>query len=134
MPVLVARLTTPINSLQRVVLVVPPGCPIGALSEEMLEGIKTIARTLNVPLLVMGAPAELDGLTELIASRGEEYPFDTMPLREKVMQDVARRVRMQDMIVVPASGSRSRFRLSLGDIPEQLVATTPSSVVVIHYP
>lgn len=133
-PVLVARLTTPINSLQRVVLVVPPGCPIGALSEETLEGIKTIARTLNVPLLVMGAPAELDGLTELIASRGEEYPFDTMPLREKVMQDVARRVRMQDMIVVPASGSRSRFRSSLGDIPEQLVATTPSSVVVIHYP
>jgi len=39
-----------------------------------------------------------------------------------------------DLVLVPATGSQPRFRSSLGHFPEQLIAATPASVIVVHYP
>jgi hypothetical protein len=51
-----------------------------------------------------------------------------------VVQEAYARIQKNDLTVVTAIGSPSRFRSSPGYIPELLAAAKQGSIVVIHYP
>jgi hypothetical protein len=134
MPVLVSRLTTPINATQRVVLVVPPNSLGVGLADKTLEMATAIAQAINVPLLVLTAERYEASLREKLGGLELESPYEVTLLGDSVVQDVISKVDTRDLIVITTMGSRMRFRSSLGHIPERLAAATSGSMVVIQYP
>jgi Kef-type K+ transport system membrane component KefB/nucleotide-binding universal stress UspA family protein len=133
-PVLIGRLNTPINAMQRIVLVVPPNSFSNELTDRTLEVVLAIARAVNVPLLVLAAMRHLPILQGKINDLDSQHPYAVQELGENVVQEAVARLQKDDLIVVTAIGSPSRFRSSLGYIPEQLAAAKEGSIVVIHYP
>ncbi len=133
-PVLVGRLITSINAMERVVLAVPPNSLSVELAGKTLEMVTDIAQAINVPLLVLAARRYMSNLHEELDKMELEYPSEVVPLGSNFIQDVTHAVGPQDFLVVTTMGSRVRFRSSLGHIPEQLAAVAPASMVVIHYP
>jgi tetraacyldisaccharide-1-P 4'-kinase len=87
-----------------------------------------------VPLLVLAAMRHLPILQGKINDLNNQHPYAVQELGENVVQEAAARLQKDDLIVVTAIGSPSRFRSSLGYIPEQLAAAKEGSIVVIHYP
>jgi len=132
-PVLVGRITTPINATQRVVLVVPSNSLSVGLAGKTLEMVTAIALAINVPLLVLAAPRYVVKLRDELEKLELEQPYKITHLGKKVIRDVAGQVSAQDLIVVTTMGSQRRFRSSLGHIPERLAAAIAGSIVVIHY-
>ena len=132
-PVLVGRLTIPINAVKRVVLVAPPNSLTLGLARKTLEVALPIARAINVPLLIMATRRYAVRLRDELEKLGLEQPYKVAYLEETI-RDVVDEAGPQDLILVTTMGSRLRFRSSLGDIPEQLAAAMPGPIVVIHYP
>jgi hypothetical protein len=133
-PVLVGRLTTSINAMHRVVLVIPPNSLVTGMAARTLEMVTAIAQAINVPLLILAAPLYVSNLREQLAGLELEHPCKIVALKSNLVQNVASNVREHDLIVVTTMGSRRRFRSSLRYVPEQLAAAIPGSIVVIHYP
>jgi len=133
-PVLVGRMTTPINAMQRVVLIVPPNSLSLGLAAKTLEMVTAIAQAINVPLLVLAAQRYVVNLHNALDELKLEQPCEVARLESKVIPDVVSKVNAQDLVVVTTMGPQIRFRSSLGHVPEQLAAMTSGSIVVIHYP
>ncbi|MBI5671513.1 MAG: cation:proton antiporter [Chloroflexi bacterium] len=133
-PVLVARLTTPVNALQRLVLVVPPDSFNLAAAHPVLVTVAAISDALNLPLVVLTAPGYEAAFDAELKRLNLERPYDTAPLNGRRVPEVVRFTRPNDLLVVTTAGSRMRFRSSLGDFPEDLAAATTESLIVIHQP
>jgi len=133
-PVLVGRIIAPINSLERVILVLRDGAMTSMAMQETLQVAKIIAQAINARLLVLTTLADLAALEEQLKRIKPEYPFQVDRLGHDVRRDVAARAGPHDLILITTPGSRAHFLSALGRLPEQLVATTPSSVIVIHHP
>jgi Kef-type K+ transport system membrane component KefB len=133
-PVLVGRLTTPINAMQRIVLVVPPNSLTETLIDKTIDVVLAIAQAVNVPLCILSAEQYRQTLEAYLKGLEIRRPHDIDRLDEDVVQDIASKVNARDLIVVTTIGPASRFRSSLGYIPEQLAAAREGSIVVIHYP
>lgn len=132
-PVLVGRMTIPINAMQRVVLVVPPNSLNIGLAGKTLEMVTAIAQAINVPLLVLAARRYVVKLRDELDKLELEQPYEITHLGKKVIRDVMDKAGAQDLIVSTTMGSQRRFRSSLGHIPERLAGAISGSIVVIHY-
>jgi nucleotide-binding universal stress UspA family protein len=133
-PVVVGRVTTPINAVERIVLVVPPRSLPAGLGRKTTEIAVALARAINVPLHVLAAERYEARLRSELARLAPDQSYKLLALDHNVTQAVASQANAQQLVLVTTMGSRIRFRSSLGQIPEQIAAATPSSVVVIHYP
>lgn len=131
-PVLVGRLKMSINAMQRVVLVIPANSLAGPLVAKTVEMATTIARAINVPLLVLVARRYAEYLEEALAEE-DDQPAKVIIERIEV-QPLVSRLESDDLVVITTTGSPMFFRSSLGHIPEQVATQTKSSMVVIHYP
>lgn len=132
-PVLVGRLTTPLNANQRVVLVVPHNSLTLGLAGKTLETATAIAQAINVPLLVLAAEGYVLHLRKELEELDLELSCQIIPLKGDAIQGVISEVNPLDLVVVTTAGSKLRFRSSLGRIPEQLAEAISGSMVVIHY-
>lgn len=133
-PVMVGRMTTPIDALERVVLVIPAGSLPGGLAGRTADMALAVAKATNVPLLVLAAERYEATLHKEPARLDADHPHSVIRLGHDVVQDVRSNVNARHLVMVTTTGPRLRFRSSLGRIPEHLAAETPGSVVVIHYP
>jgi nucleotide-binding universal stress UspA family protein len=133
LPVIVGRLTTPINAMRRIILVVPPRSLNVQLADRTLEVLSAIAQAVNVPVLALTARGYFDNLHEKLSGPKSGHPAKTVLLAGRVVQEVAEVATSHDLILVTTMGSRRRFRSSLGRIPEQIATTISCSIVVIHY-
>lgn len=134
-PVLVGRLRASINAMHRLLLVVPANSQDQNLMSLSLSVVTTIAHALNIPVTVLAAPGYLPHLQATLHRLNIEHPCAFTPLENNIVQHVSREVQSEDdLIVVVSSGSQARFRSSLGHIPEELMAATNDSIVIIHYP
>lgn len=131
-PVLVGRLVTPVNAIQRLLLVTPPNSLDGGLIGTTLEIVKAISQAINVPLSILTADRYEAKMLGILNKSDHKYQIAR--LGKDVVRSVAQKAGPQDLIIVTTMGSQQRFRSSLGLIPEQLVAATASSVVIVHYP
>lgn len=133
-PVLVGRITTPVNSLRRLVLVIPPNSLMAGSLEEAAVTVSTLAEAINVPVLALVGEDYLDEMQRL----GEEMELDPRPkvfkLGRSAVRDVVSRTGPSDLVVVTTVVSRLRFGSSLGRIPEQLADESEASLAVILHP
>jgi Kef-type K+ transport system membrane component KefB/nucleotide-binding universal stress UspA family protein len=132
-PVLVGRLTMSINAMQRVVLVIPANSLVRALLPETVEMASTIARTLNVRLLILVARRYGTYLEEILGEMNEGNADEVVVERVEV-ESVVSRVEPTDLTLITTTGSPRFYRSSLGYIPERVAAQTEASLVVIHHP
>jgi hypothetical protein len=133
-PVLAGRVMTPVNALQRIILVIPPNTMGLALADVTLEIAVSIADALNVPLRVMATPGYMARLKAEIADLNAEHPIEITRLEGNIIKDVTDEAGPQDLILITSKGSKLRFRSSLGHIPEGIVSSSSDSVLVVHYP
>jgi Kef-type K+ transport system membrane component KefB/nucleotide-binding universal stress UspA family protein len=129
-PVLIGHITKPINAVQRVVMVVAHHTGIG---HGMLEIVTAMTDTLNVPLHVLAWRDYVARVEEELGELETEHPFEIVQIGDDVVPSVLSQIKPNDLVVVTAMGSSARFRSSLGDMPEDIVANTRESVVVFHY-
>ncbi|HEX2906795.1 MAG TPA: cation:proton antiporter [Phototrophicaceae bacterium] len=132
-PVLIARLNTPVYALQRVVLIIPPNSFNMATARPALEIVAAITDALNVPLQVLAAPEYETKLDDQLEHLHLERAFDITHLSSRRISEITTQIQPNDLLVVTTSGSRMLFRSSLGDFPEDLAAATPEALLVIHY-
>ena len=133
-PVVVGRLTTPINAVERVVLIVPRHSLEAESVGRTLEMVTAIARAVNVPLKILAAGEYMEEMQDCLHLLADGHPYDFSPLGNNVLRDIDAKVNGHDLIAVTTVGSSSRFRSSLGELPEQIAAIRQSSIMVIRYP
>jgi nucleotide-binding universal stress UspA family protein len=133
-PVVVGRLTTPINAVERVVLVIPHHSLDQESVGRTLEMVTAIAQAVNVPLKILAAGEYMEALQDCLRLLADGHPYDFSPLGNNVLRDVDAKVNGHDLIAVTTVGSSNRFRSSLGELPEQIAAMRESSIMVIRYP
>lgn len=133
-PVVVGRLTTPINAVERVVLIVPGHSLEPESVGRTLEMVTAIAQAVNVPLKILAAGEYMEEMQDCLHLLADGHPYDFSPLGNNVIRDVDAKVNGHDLIAVTTVGSSNRFRSSLGELPEQIAAMRDSSIMVIRYP
>lgn len=133
-PVLVGRISTPINALARVTLVIPQEKLSPGLAARTLELALNMAQDLNAPLLVLISASNVEALNQRLAAAGQELDIRVQALEGETVQAVSSRVGIQDLVIVTELGTPQRFRRSLGSIPERLTRATPASLLFVHYP
>ena len=133
-PVIVGRLTCPINALQRIVLVIPHNNLVGNLVEKTIDVVFSIGNTLNIPLTILSTGEYQKALETRIKMKQFDHPYNVDNLEINLAKGMVNKVSAQDLIVVTTTGTRSRFLSSLGPITKQLVSDTDASILIIHYP
>jgi Kef-type K+ transport system membrane component KefB/nucleotide-binding universal stress UspA family protein len=133
-PVLVGRITTPINAIQRVILAIPQEVLATGLVNLTLDLALTMAQALNVPLLILARPPKIEAICRALKNHKLDQPYRVSGLEGEAVRAISRQVNHQDLILVTELGAIKRFRRSLGSIPERLTKATPSSIVFVHYP
>ncbi len=134
-PVLVSRLTKPINSIQRVILMMPHRSGNINTVPRTVEMVLAISRAINTPLLIMVAPEYTDAVKKTMARLDEGQNWSLELISDNLLSDVKKRVdRTHDLIAITTFGSSRRFRSSLGMVPERVARITDDSLLVIHYP
>jgi nucleotide-binding universal stress UspA family protein len=127
-------MTTPINAIDRVSIVVPRDAFSAAAARQALKLVATIAEEINAPFTIFASRRHMTFLKEEYAQCCPDHPLETI----EVTGDVVKAVREfpdtgDDLIVVATAGSERRFRSSMGRIPEELARTTSGSILVIRY-
>ncbi len=135
-PVLVSRITTPINSLRRIVIVVPRGKHSLTSLEKTFGIVEALSKALNIPMMFLADQMNEEAIQFRLENWGRENSkqiqmqiMETNPVRE-----ISGKVTTDDLIVVSTIGSRVLFRSGLASLPEELAAAIPSSLLIIHYP
>lgn len=133
LPVLVGRITTPLNSIRRVVMALPSESLSPGAVRRTLDVVLAIANALNVPLLVLTDPCYKKKVEELIEDVEGASEGSLQAVKGNLVSNILNNTTPQDLIVLPSIGSRKRFESSLGELPERLAAVHTGSVMVLHY-
>jgi len=133
-PTMVMRITTPINGLEHVKMIILPGSTAMDFIDEMAEAALTIADAVNVPLVVLTARQYYDEVCGCLEAVKIEHPYKVNILESGAIAELVRSIAEDDLVILSTTGTRQRFQSSLGKIPEELAARTEASLVVLHYP
>jgi nucleotide-binding universal stress UspA family protein len=133
LPVLVGRISVPLNSTRNVVMALPSESLSPDTIRRTLEVVLTIARAVNSPLLILTDPSYQKKVEELIEDEENAHEMSLLAVRGNPVQTILSHVTAQDLIVLPSIGSRKRFESSLGNMPEKLAAEHHGNIVVLHY-
>jgi Na+:H+ antiporter len=132
-PVLVAKLPQPVNSVRRVVLILPTDVLAPNALRRMLEANFTLAKALNVPLHILSNTGDLKRVTELVEEFNSDEPCTLQEFKGGLKLDSLRQNGKMDFLVVPGFGSRKRFLASVGDLPERLASAYDGNLVILHF-
>jgi len=133
-PVLVGHMKTPINAMNRMVLVLPAGCLFVASLEDILETVSTMADAVNISMLVLSDASYLERMQERLEEIASPQSHKVFKLGSNVVRDVVSRTGPQDLIIIPTVASRMRFGSCMGRMPEQLAEDTRASLAVMVFP
>ncbi|MBI3165363.1 MAG: cation:proton antiporter, partial [Chloroflexi bacterium] len=132
-PVMVGKLTLPLNSMQRVVFLVPPNAVPPIILRRMLEANLKIAKALNVPLLIRADSTYTQTMEALMVAAGSDHPARLEVLRDQLKPQELEHEAVSDFIVLPGFGSRKRVADTLGNIPEQLAKSFDGNLAILHF-
>ncbi|HRF94288.1 MAG TPA: universal stress protein, partial [Aggregatilineales bacterium] len=131
-PVFVSKITSSILVKKEVMLIITENSiPISVLAET-LRMAQVIAQTINVPLVIKAHKTYDDEISPIIAK------WETKPtMKPCIHQDASHLSEGIDpnaLVLIPTSGTRTRFRSLFGNLPQELSERTGASLVVVHYP
>lgn len=132
-PVLVGKLSLPLNSMQRVIFIVPSKSVPPIALRRMLEATLTFAKALNVPLLIRADSSYMQTLEALLVLRKADQPASLEVLENQLMPEKLEHEAVSDFIVLPGFGSRKRVVDTLGNIPEQIAKFFEGNLAILHF-
>jgi Kef-type K+ transport system membrane component KefB len=132
-PVMVGKLTVPLNGTQRVVFFLPPKVVPHIGLRRMLESNLSLAKALNVPLVVRADASYLQSIDDLLRVINTDYPITAEPLIDKFKPSALEEESISSLIVVPGFGSRKRVADTLGNLPEQFAAAFDGNLAILHF-
>ena len=132
-PVMVGKLSMPLNGTQRIIFVLPPKVVPHIALRQMLQANLSLAKALNVPLVVQADPSYLKSIQALLPNLKSEQPIDVEELKGPFKPAMLQEESISSFIVVPGFGSRKRVADTLGDLPEQLVTAFDGNLAILHF-
>lgn len=125
---------TPLLS-ERVTFVVPQNAiPLLAL-RRMLAVTLTLAKALNVPLVIRAHASYLQSVEALLARMNGDgdHPIDVGKFKDQLKPDRLQQESISSFMVVPGFGSRQRVATTLGNLPERLAGSFDDNLAVLHF-
>ena len=132
-PVVAGKLSLPLNSMQRVIFIVPAKAVPPIALRRMLEANLAIAKALNVPLLVRADKSYEQTLEALFVAINPEQDYTFEVLKDQLNPEKLEHEAVSDFIVLPGFGSRKRVQDTLGNIPEQIAKFFDGNLVILHF-
>ncbi|WIV67740.1 cation:proton antiporter [Natrialbaceae archaeon AArc-T1-2] len=134
-PVVVSRLGHPINTTQKLYVVVPPGLDHHEGFYEAVHTVKRLAIQLGTPMTVLvveGSPRQYERLFGLVEQE-LTAEFDEVDSWGSLLPELSTRTGSDDLIIVmsPREGSVG-WHSELGELPGRLVELPPESFITIY--
>jgi Kef-type K+ transport system membrane component KefB len=132
-PVMVGKLSHPINSTQRILLILPTEAVAFSALRKVMEANLVLARSLNVPLVILADRSFLKLANGIVHTETLDQDYQIQELVGNVKAQMLSQVRENDLVVVPGFGSQKRFLSSIGSLHEQLAAILENNLIVLHF-
>src|SRR5688500_15245206 len=130
---MVCKLTVPLNGTQRVEFILPPKAIPQIACRRMLEVNISLAKALNVPLLIRADSSYLQLIEALSVAIDSDHPVSLETLKDELKPAMLEQQSISSFIVVPGFGSRKRVADTLGNLPEQLAAAFDGNLAILHF-
>jgi Kef-type K+ transport system membrane component KefB len=122
-PVMVGKLAVPLNGTQRVAFILPRKVVPQIVLRRMLEANLSLAKALNVPLVLRADSSYLQSIQALLPLIDTDHPIDIETLKDQLKPANLEQESIGSFIVVPGFGSRKRVADTLDSLPERLAAS-----------
>jgi hypothetical protein len=132
-PVVAGKISLPLNSMQRVIFIVPAKAVPPIALRRMLEANLAIAKALNTPLHVHADKSYLQTFDALFAIMDIDQEVKLDALRDQLKPEKLEFDALSNFIILPGFGSRKRVADTLGNLPEQLAAAFDGNLVILHF-
>lgn len=132
-PVIVGKLSVPLNGAQRVVFLLPHKSIPHIVLRRVLEVNISLARALNVPLVIRAHSSYLQSIEAICVAIDTDHPLEKEPLKDQLKPAMLDEESLSSFIVVPGFGSRKRVADTLGNLPEQLAAAFDGNLAILHF-
>jgi Kef-type K+ transport system membrane component KefB len=132
-PVIIANLDVSLNSMERVLFLVPPKVIPLIVLRRMLEANITLAKSLNIPLEIRADKSYLKPIDALLAKLGPEQSVSIEILDHPLKPSLLEKESISSFVVIPGFGSRKRVADTLGNLPEQLAEAFDGNVAILHF-
>ena len=132
-PVMVGKLPLPLNSMTRVIFVVPATSVPPIALRRMLEATIVFAKSLNVPLLIRADSSYMQNLEALLVIAREDHPVALEVLMDQLKPEKLVHEAVSDFIILPGFGSRKRVADTLGNIPERIARSFDGNLAILHF-
>lgn len=132
-PVMAGKLSLPLNSMRRVIFIVPLKSVPPIVLRRMLEANLTFAKALNVPLLIRADVSYMQNFEALLVSANSDHPVTLEALKDQLKPEKLEHEAVSDFIVLPGFGSRKRVADTLGNIPEQIAKSFEGNLAILHF-
>ena len=132
-PVMIAKLSLPLNSMQRIAFIIPPKTVPPIILRRMLAANLILAQALNVPLQIIADPEYLQIAEALVVATGSDHPIKIEALKEQLKPKNLEHASVSNFIVLPGFGSRKRVADTLGHIPEHLAHSFDGNLAILHF-
>ena len=135
LPVVISRLGHPINTTQRLFVVVPPGVDHHEGFYEAVHIIKRLAIQLGTPMTALVVDGSAHQYERLFGLVEQEFTaeFEEVSSWSRLVPELEDRTGSDDLIAVlsPRAGSVG-WHEELGDLPDRLVELPPESFIAVH--
>ena len=132
-PVMVGKLSHPLNGIRRVLLLIPAGAVTPAALRRVVQANLTIAKELNVPLEMLADKSYLSLVKQIL---GKNHRGQLIAVREMIgslkPSELQKNVE-SDLLVIPGFGSKKRFLANIGNLPERLADSFSGNVLILHF-
>ncbi|MFW5742178.1 MAG: cation:proton antiporter [Spirochaetota bacterium] len=135
--IVVNRLTQPVNSAERLVVVFPPFAERQTGFERVVATAKTLARQTGLSLLAVGTAQTLQSAGEFIETARPAVPvsFETVPVWKRVREHLESRVRHDDwLLLVTDRKGEIAWQPNLDRLPHELAAAFPLTNLSVIVP
>ncbi|MBK9208342.1 MAG: cation:proton antiporter [Anaerolineales bacterium] len=132
-PVLIGKLELPLNSMQKVVFIVPAKTVPPIILRRMLQANIILAKALNVPLVIRADSSYMQTFEALLATANSDHSIEIEVLKDHLKPENLEHESISSFLVLPGFGSRKRVVDTLGNIPEQLAKSFDGNLAVLHF-
>lgn len=132
-PVMIGKLPLPLNSMQRVMFIVPQKSVPPIVLKRMLQANLSIAQALNVPLNIFAHKSYVQILEALVVACETNHPITIDILTNQTSSEKLEEESVSSFIVLPGFGSRKRVADTLGNIPEQIAHSFDGNLAILHF-
>jgi nucleotide-binding universal stress UspA family protein len=132
-PVMIGKLTFPLNGMERILLLIPEGAVSPVALRRVLQANLTLAHVLNVPLEILAPKDFLLLIREILGRNHGDVKVTVKEMLGSLRPlDLETKIK-SDLVVIPGFGSRKRFISNLGNLPERLADSFSGNLIILHF-